>query len=288
MTDRGLSQTAALRRHNASQTCQAPTHATRCELGQLAVRNHPRLPVDAILNQGGHDANEVAAGPASAKRHRHTTMDTTYTLRAADGKEYGPVTLVQVVAWVHEGRVVENSELQRSDMQHWAAARDFEELRSLFGQEAAAPAPGTPDTIAPPPGAQQNAALMAQMKSGASWFYWIAGLSLVNSVSAAMGSDWHFVLGLGITQVFDIIGAQVGGATKVVTLMLNLVAVGALVLFGVLGHKGHLWTFIVGLVLLALDGILLLFLENWISAGFHVFVLYCLFRGMQACRALRA
>ena len=28
------------------------------------------------------------------------------------------------------------------------------------------------------------------MHSGAQWFYWIAGLSLVNALSAAFGSQW--------------------------------------------------------------------------------------------------
>lgn len=214
-------------------------------------------------------------------------METTYTLRAADGKEYGPVTLVQIVAWVHEGRVAENSELRRSDMQHWAAARNFEELKFLFPADPSAPAASSPQIITPPPGTQHDAALVAQMKSGASWFYWIAGLSLVNSIAAATGKEFHFVLGLGITQVFDAIGAEVGGAGRLVTLVLDLVAAGVLVLFGVLGSKRHLWAFIIGMALLALDTILLLLFQSWISVGFHVFVLYCLFRGMQACRQLR-
>lgn len=214
-------------------------------------------------------------------------MEHTYTLRAADGKEYGPVTLVQVVAWVHEGRVAENTELRRSDMQHWAAARDFEELKFLFGAAPSSPATGTPQVIAPPPGAQQDAALVTRMKSGASWFYWIAGLSLVNSIAAATGSDWRFILGLGITQVFDVLGAEMGGPGKLVVLVLDLVVAGVLILLGVLGGKRHLWTFIVGMVLLALDTILFLLAQDWIGVGFHVFVLYCLFRGLQACRQLR-
>jgi hypothetical protein len=219
--------------------------------------------------------------------NRDTGMDTLYTLRAADGKEYGPVTLVQVVAWVHEGRVAENTELRRSDMKHWALARDFEELKFLFGPVAAAPATGAPLTITPPPGAQQNAALVGQMKSGASWFYWIAALSLVNSISAATGSDWRFILGLGITQAFDVIGAEMGGAGRIAVLVLDLVVAGVLVLFGVLGSKRHLWPFITGMVLFALDTILFLLAQDWIGVGFHIFVLYCLFRGFQACRALR-
>jgi hypothetical protein len=214
-------------------------------------------------------------------------MEHTYTLRAADGKEYGPVTLVQVVAWVHEGRVAENTELRRSDMQHWAAARDFEELKFLFGATPSGSPASAPQTFTPPPGASQDAALVSQMKSGASWFYWIAGLSLVNSIAAATGSDWRFILGLGITQVFDVLGAEMGGPGKLVVLVLDLVVAGVLILLGVLGGKRHLWTFIVGMVLLALDTILFLLAQDWIGVGFHVFVLYCLFRGLQACRQLR-
>ena len=38
------------------------------------------------------------------------------------------------------------------------------------------------------------------MQSGARWFYWIAGLSLINAIAAAANSNWSFLAGLGITQ----------------------------------------------------------------------------------------
>jgi hypothetical protein len=213
-------------------------------------------------------------------------MDVSYTLRAADGKEYGPVTLVQVVAWVHEGRVSESTELRRTDMQHWAAAREFAELKFLFAPDSPDPGSEAPQIMAPTADASR-AVLVSRMKSGASWFYWIAALSLVNSVSAAVGSDWRFVLGLGITQIIDVLGSNLGGAGRMIVLMLDLLVAGGLVLLGLLGSKGRLWTFIVGMVLLALDSILFVRAGDWIGMGFHAFVLYCLFRGMQACRSLR-
>jgi hypothetical protein len=148
-----------------------------------------------------------------------------------------------------------------------------------------------PSTIAPPaigPTAAtgeakpEAAASIGQMKSGASWFYWVAVLSLVNSVAPV-----RFIFGLGITQVIDGL-ANNGTYGKGIALLLNLLAAGVLVLFGVFGSKGHSWAFLVGMILFALDGVIFLLKQDWIGVGFHAFVLFCLFRGFTACRALKA
>lgn len=213
-----------------------------------------------------------------------TPMDLTYTLRASDGKEYGPVTQVQVVAWVHEGRVGEFSELRRSDMRHWAAARDFEELRFLFtggGQ-------GTPvsEVVAPPPAAPKSSEAVSQIKSGASWFYWIAALSLINSIVLLAGGSFSFIFALGITQVIDAIGFESGAPGKVVAFAANFLITAGVAAFGYLASRGQLWAFITGMGLYAIDGLLLALAQRWLDAGLHVVVLFFIFRGMQACRAL--
>jgi hypothetical protein len=210
-----------------------------------------------------------------------------YMVRGADGKEYGPVSLEQLSGWVRENRLKAEQEVKRSDMQHWAAANAFEELGPMFTPSVSAPPSiGTSPTAgAPKP---QAAASIAQMKSGASWFYWIAALSLVNSISAFSGSTWRFIIGLGITQIIDEFGSNLGGAGKGVTLVLDLLAAGVLVLFGVFANKGHSWAFIVGMILFALDGIIFLLVQDWLGVGFHAFVLFCLVRGFLACRELKA
>jgi len=211
-----------------------------------------------------------------------------YMVRGADGKEYGPVSLEQLNGWIRENRLKAEQEIKRSDMQHWAAANAFEELKSMFAQSTSA----APPTIAPPAAVgtekPQAAAAMAQMKSGASWFYWVAVLSMVNSVSAFAGSTWRFILGLGITQVIDEFGYKLGTAGRGVALVLDLLAAGVLVLFGIFGNKGHSWAFIVGMILFALDGVLFLLVQDWLGVGFHAFILFCLFRGFKACRELTA
>lgn len=210
-------------------------------------------------------------------------MELTYTVRGADGKEYGPATLEQLTGWARDGRVQAQHEIRRSDTGYWSPASSFSELQAAFGAAAgpasqyAAASPTTPATPA----------TEAQMKSGASWFYWIAGLSLINTVSAFSGSDWRFIIGLGITQVFDAIGQEIQGVGRMIALFLDLVAAGVFILFGVLAHKRHTWAFVTGMVLFALDGGIFLLTQDWIGVGFHIFVLYCLFRGFKACRELK-
>ena len=131
-------------------------------------------------------------------------------------------------------------------------------------------------------------AVEQRLKGSVSWFYWIAGLSLVNSIAAVSGSDWRFILGLGITQLFDAIGGGFGGAGKIVVLVLDLIAAGVFILFGVFAHKRHTWAFVTGMVLFALDGLIFLLAQDWLGVGFHVLALYFLFRGFKACRELNA
>lgn len=209
-------------------------------------------------------------------------------LRASNGKEYGPVTLVQVVAWVHEGRVGEFTELRRSDMQHWAQARDFVELKFLFAGGEQSTNAGAPGIISPPPVAQENLAAVSQMKSGASWFYWIAGLSVVNSTLALTGKGWHFIFALGITQIIDSFGPEADMLGKLFVFTASLLIAVTVSLFGFFGAKRQTWAFIVGMSIYALDGLLLLLASRWLDAALHGVVLFFIFRGLQACRALRS
>ena len=215
-------------------------------------------------------------------------MELTYKVRGADGKEYGPVTLEQLSSWIREGRLPAQQEVRRSDMDYWVAAQEFAELKAMYltAQAPVAMGGGSPGTASGQPGAS-NAAVVHQLRSGASWFYWIAGLSLVNSIISFSGSSWHFLFGLGITQIFDGLRENLGSAGTIVVLALDLAAAGLFILFGVFANKGHLWAFITGMVLFGLDGLLFVLVKDWLGVGFHVFVLYCLYRGLSACRQMR-
>jgi hypothetical protein len=213
-------------------------------------------------------------------------MELTYKVLGADGKEYGPVTVAQMQAWVREGRVPPRQQVKRSDMEHWAEAGAFSELQETYTPPAA-PVSAQPQTLsAAAKGGDPMAA--ARLKSCASWFYWIAALSLVNSIVTLTGSNFRFLFGLGITQIIDGATQGMGNGGKGVALALDVLVVGVLVFFGVFASKGQLWAFVIGGVLFALDCVIFIFAEQWLGVAFHAYVLFRLFQGFEACRQLRA
>jgi hypothetical protein len=166
---------------------------------------------------------------------------------------------------------------------------------------------------------EQIIKLEKSYKSGASWFFWIAGLSLVNTIMIFMGSDRTFVVGLGVTQVANAVAMQAPASTaavpgasdsalvkvstaepeaptesgsgygiglKVAALAVNVVAIGFFVLMGFLATRRYRWAFIVGLVLYCLDGLILLAFHDFMSAGFHAFAAFCVFAGWRSLAQL--
>ena len=131
-----------------------------------------------------------------------------------------------------------------------------------------------------------NAAAAARVRSGADWFFWIAGMSVVNSVATLFGSTWQFVLGLGVTQIVDAVAAELGGAAQVVALLSGIVPVAFFAVMGYLARRGRRWPFVVGMLAFAVDGVVVLLLQNVISAAFHAYALYRIYGGFRAARQI--
>jgi len=123
-------------------------------------------------------------------------------------------------------------------------------------------------------------------RSGANWFYWIAALSLVNTVIFFLGVERTFIIGLALTQIVDGVFAEVakeaGGAAYAIGFIFNAFVIGGVALFGLLANRRKTWAFALGMVLYALDGAVFLLIEEWGGLAFHVFVLYCLAVGWSA------
>lgn len=134
--------------------------------------------------------------------------------------------------------------------------------------------------------------LYQSYKSGANWFFWIAGLTLITSLITLGGGNWRFLISLGVTQMIDgiahVTSEQLGGATKVIGLVLDIFITALFVLFGVLAGKKMLWAYLVGMIVFGLDGLLSLLIGDWIGIGAHLFVLFFMGKGYMAGREMVA
>ena len=114
------------------------------------------------------------------------------------------------------------------------------------------------------------------------WFYWIAGLSVINTLIIFFGGGVSFIVGLGITQLVDGIVFEASSTAKLFALFINILISGTFVIFGYFAMKQQKWAFLTGMVLYFMDGMLFLLVQNWLSVGFHVFVLFSLYAGIKS------
>jgi hypothetical protein len=130
-------------------------------------------------------------------------------------------------------------------------------------------------------------ALESQRRSGGQWFYWIAGLSLINSALALAGQDWRFILGLGVTQLVQEL-TQESGTAGIKAGIVGLAVIGLFAVIGQRAIQGYRWAFLLGTALFALDGAIFLLVQDWVGVGFHAFALIMILRGYSAARQLPA
>jgi hypothetical protein len=136
--------------------------------------------------------------------------------------------------------------------------------------------------------------LTAKLKREASWFYWIGGLSLLNSILTVTNAGIVFVVGLGITQFIDGVGY---GLSEAYPNLANIISWGAVlvtailsgifILFGWLGMQLKQGLYLTGIILYILDTLIILPFQDWLSLGFHALALFGLFKGLQTLKAIK-
>jgi hypothetical protein len=138
-------------------------------------------------------------------------------------------------------------------------------------------------------------ALQLAGRKGANWFFWVAALSVVNSILMHVGAGIYFVVGMGVSLVADVAAdglakqhPESGLIIRAVGIGFAILAAAVVVLFGWLANRRYLAAFVVGMGLYLLDGLIFLFFEDWLSVAFHAFALYWMGAGFLAYRALNA
>lgn len=171
--------------------------------------------------------------------------------------------------------------------------------------------PEEPEAVAEPPEPEMTAldAAEAERRSleqaigplfdrgrrGANWFFWIAALSLVNSVIIHGGGQTFFAIGLGTTLVIDGIATAVANQAPNVADIAKVIAIGldvAVALFvawfGLMARKRCTAIFAIGIALYLLDGLIFVLAMDLMGIGVHVFGIICMWHGFRAFRELNS
>lgn len=142
---------------------------------------------------------------------------------------------------------------------------------------------------------QRKLTLDNKIKSCAGWFYWIAGLSILNTILFLAGADISFVLGLGATQVVDgfmsAIANELGGvsyAVIIIQFVIDLLFAGVFIFLGIMGRKRKTWAIIVGIVLYSIDALLTIAFQDYLGFGFHIFAIVMISGSFKAIKDLAA
>jgi len=138
-------------------------------------------------------------------------------------------------------------------------------------------------TQGPDPATAARVALVRRVEKGGRWFFWIAGLSLINFALYAIGSDLGFALGMAIDWFFD---GVLQGLAPSVTWLAHVVTIALFVFLGMRATAGATWAFVVGGILYAIDGLVFLLLADWIAIAIHAFALFGIVSALRALRKL--
>ena len=125
------------------------------------------------------------------------------------------------------------------------------------------------------------------LKVSAGWFLWVGGVSMVNSVCRLSGVKFQFIFGLGIAQLVDNLSHRIGGASIVLDIIINGFLVGVFAVFFNFARQGRKWAFLAGMILYALDGLLMLLFRAYLGVAFHAFALFSMNGGLVAISKLR-
>jgi hypothetical protein len=120
------------------------------------------------------------------------------------------------------------------------------------------------------------------IRTAARWFWWIAGLSLINTIMFHSGTNFHFVVGLAMTTMVD----EMFASNPPVAMALAGLGAAFYFVIGYLAQRGLTWAFYVGLMVYAVDALLYAMVQDWMPVVIHVVAAVFIFKGVVRVREL--
>ena len=137
------------------------------------------------------------------------------------------------------------------------------------------------------------AILKAKAARGASWFYWIAGLSLINLFAIIGNTDFRFVFGLGVSEFLGEWAKQAatngsGSSDVAIAAGGSLAMTAFFALCGRFAHRPSVPAFVIGTLVFALDSLVFVVVKDWVAVAFHAYAIYALWQGFNAARQYKS
>lgn len=120
--------------------------------------------------------------------------------------------------------------------------------------------------------------MLKEIQGGTNWFYWIGGLSLINSLFTLFGKQVSFSIGLGITQFIDGIFLGIFGKYSMFSFFINLFVIGCFIAFGYFSARKNTTILLVGVVVYILDGLIFLYFGAFLPVALHGLALFYLIK----------
>ena len=121
----------------------------------------------------------------------------------------------------------------------------------------------------------------------ADWFFWLAILSIINSLVVFYYQIPNTPIALGITQWIDGTSAAFNGAMSTSELLTNILIACVLAAFGLMARRGSDIAFVVGIFLYVIDTMLIIGLRDFFGFGVHLVALFFIVKGLLASRHIR-
>ncbi len=120
-----------------------------------------------------------------------------------------------------------------------------------------------------------------RINRSANWFFGLAILSVTNTLLLMLPGT-TLIIGFGITALTY---ASTMGKGTLAILFMSLVTLAVTALFiilGICGRRKHRWAFVTGLTVYAIDGLLLILVQDWYSIAFHFALFILILQGLNA------
>ena len=121
----------------------------------------------------------------------------------------------------------------------------------------------------------------------ADWFFWLAILSIINSLIVYYYQVPNTPIALGITQWLDGTHSGFNATMSGSALVINVLIAGVLAAFGIMARRGSDLAFVVGIFLYVIDAFLTIGLRDVFGFGVHLLALFFLVKGLLASRHIR-